>query len=355
MFVTGCHRSGTSLLSSVIRQCAGFDSTSHDDLPSALDNPAGFHESTLLKTFNDDLLALIGCTWRNPPLVMPQWHEGQLLSRLESERPHFQNLALDHKWVHKDPRLCLTYPAYLHLFLRSIPIVASIRDPLSVAGSLFARDGIPINAGLCLWYIYNHHLSSCLQQDDPLIPYKSILSASSDPDVSEALYSKISVWFQKNNFSSFTFNVWSDIISSHVQPSLDRSSSSVVSISSPLIIPELQELCQQAYHDSIGTTSNGDSLRSSFSSLPRLVLDVQAQFGISAHVDVLEPARLRCVVDELDNDRNQLSLRISELDSQISSLLIEKNSLNSQLNAILASKCWRLSSPIRWLMNLFRK
>ena len=37
--------------------------------------------------------------------------------------------ALDRNWVDKDPRLCITYPAFLHILLRRVPLVVALRDP----------------------------------------------------------------------------------------------------------------------------------------------------------------------------------------------------------------------------------
>ena len=59
MFVAGCHRSGTSLVAGVVsgllRQHTAVDPEvpGFEDLPPALDNPAGFFESQLLTQLND--------------------------------------------------------------------------------------------------------------------------------------------------------------------------------------------------------------------------------------------------------------------------------------------------------------
>ena len=35
-------------------------------------------------------------------------------------------MRLERSWVDKDPRLCITYPAYLHILLRRIPLVVAL-------------------------------------------------------------------------------------------------------------------------------------------------------------------------------------------------------------------------------------
>ena len=70
--------------------------------------------------------------------------------------------ALEHSWVDKDPRLCITYPAYLHT---AEILVVALREPLAVATSLHARNGFSLNHGV-LWWIYNHHVASQLCSKD---------------------------------------------------------------------------------------------------------------------------------------------------------------------------------------------
>ena len=57
-----------------------------------------------------------------PPLLPASWERPQLLDALQQQRSKLMPYALDHTWVDKDPRLCITYPAYLHILLRRIPL-----------------------------------------------------------------------------------------------------------------------------------------------------------------------------------------------------------------------------------------
>ena len=99
-----------------------------------------------------------------------------LLNALQPLRSRLSFYALGKAWVDKDPRLCITYPAYLHILLRRIPLVVALREPLAVATSLHARNGFSLNRGLVLWWIYNHHIASQLGAEDLLVPYRALLN-----------------------------------------------------------------------------------------------------------------------------------------------------------------------------------
>ena len=100
------------------------------DLEVKLENPLGFFESERLVDINEGLLQSLGCKWDRPPLsccwISP------LLNSLHSQRTQLSSYALEDAWVDKDPRLCITYPAYLHILLRRIPLVVALREPLDV-------------------------------------------------------------------------------------------------------------------------------------------------------------------------------------------------------------------------------
>ena len=85
----------------------------------------GFFESERLVETNDALLKALGCTWDRPPLFPLCWDQPPLLGALQPYRSRLSSYALERSWVDKDPRLCITYPAYLHIFLRRIPLVVA--------------------------------------------------------------------------------------------------------------------------------------------------------------------------------------------------------------------------------------
>ena len=131
------------------------------DLELKLENPLGFFESQRLVETNDALLEAQGCRWDLPPLLPARWDQSPLLDSLQPLRSRLSTYALEHAWVDKDPRLCITFPAYLHILLRRIPLVVALREPMAVAASLYARND-QLESRLVLWWIYNHHIASQL-------------------------------------------------------------------------------------------------------------------------------------------------------------------------------------------------
>ena len=103
------------------------------DLELKLENPLGFFESERLVETNEALLQVLGCRWDRPPLLPACWDLPPLLEALQPHRSRLSVYALEQSWVDKDPRLCITYSAYLHILLRRIPLVVALREPLAVA------------------------------------------------------------------------------------------------------------------------------------------------------------------------------------------------------------------------------
>ena len=162
MFILGCHRSGTSLVAGVLSEfLAEVNPGSQLNtawIDSNLDNPNGFNESKALMETNKELLRLTGCNWEKPFLVRPDWSQLESYINIKRLRNRLNQWITNNAWVDKDPRLCLTREAYMHLFLKDVDTIAVIRDPISVANSLFMRNGMRIEKGLGIWLIYNHFL-----------------------------------------------------------------------------------------------------------------------------------------------------------------------------------------------------
>ena len=171
MFITGCHRSGTSLITSIFKDLINDKIDKPNLLSPQLDNPTGFFESKKLVDFNEKLFAEIGTTCSSPFITPPIWTEPPLIDILVNARKDFEDLAISSNWIDKDPRLCLLYPAYFHILLKRIPLVVCMREPIEVAVSLYARNGHSINLGLCMWFIYNHHISKFLTENDSFYFY----------------------------------------------------------------------------------------------------------------------------------------------------------------------------------------
>jgi len=274
MLISGCHRSGTSLLAGICAQVV--PQRRQQDLVALVDNPTGYFESHRLRDFNDGLLQLTGHSWHRPPLQPLSWHCGERMQVLVEERPRFADQALAADWLDKDPRLCLTFQAFEHLLLKREPLAICVRDPLEVAVSLFHRDGIAVNQGLLIWYLYNRHASRHLLQGDLVMLYEELLAANQPGGMamaSESLWAWLQTHLRDQSLLPATPERFQALIQEQVKLSLNRSQagSSTLGVADTRLV----ELCHQAYRAVIAArqSSRMDSFRDSFDLLPGWLVD----------------------------------------------------------------------------------
>lgn len=156
--VLGMHRSGTSV---VTRGLQVLGVQLGDNLMPEVrgDNEKGFWEDLEICEFNEALLKKLGATWDGIEAI----NEADLCSKdFESERIAAINLLkqkINNSDVFgfKDPRTSVLLPFWQSVF-RDIDIdvryVLVIRNPLSVADSLYKRDGFEKEKALLLWEKY---------------------------------------------------------------------------------------------------------------------------------------------------------------------------------------------------------
>ena len=244
LFVTGCHRSGTSLLAALMHGLVTRQDPKQrrGDLAMKLENPLGFFESERLVEINDALLQALGCKWDRPPLLPASWDERPLLDMLQQQSSRLVSYALDHAWVDKDPRLCITYPAYLHILLRRVPLVVALREPLAVATSLHARNGFSLNRGLVLWWIYNHHIASQICDTDLLVAYCDLLNLDD-----QALQRLTGPFLELHMHQRPSDDQARSLISSLLKPELNRAENALNVESCSRLHPLLLKSCETAY------------------------------------------------------------------------------------------------------------
>ena len=154
VLVAGMHRSGTSALARVLNfmGCA---------LPGTLLEPnfaneAGYWESEPVVRLNDDILASAGSAWDDWQAFDPAWYASPIAGE-------FRERALEvlegeygrgRLFVLKDPRMCRMLPFWIEAarsFGADPLVVVPVRNPLDVAASLEARDGIDPSVGYLMW------------------------------------------------------------------------------------------------------------------------------------------------------------------------------------------------------------
>ena len=320
------------------------------DIDIQLDNPMGFFESERLVDTNKEILERLGGSWELPPLLPTRWEQKPLLHWLHQFRSRFSSYALSTAWVDKDPRLCLTYPAYLHILLKRIPLVAAFREPLQVAMSLYTRDGLSINQGLALWMIYNFHLAAELSSDDLFLPYDLLLQA---PEVcSGSLIQKNVYQFLERCYHPRPADQdWQRLIDSSIKPELNRSNPVLMSESRLRVNTSLLNCCQQRYDRTLAATDWLNEFINQFSTLPRPVLDEVVYEQIVLETKSVE---YKSLCDQLESDLLAADELLVARSDQLQSLQEDYSLLKHKCLGIQSSTSWRMMAPFRSLMDRFR-
>lgn len=165
--VLGMHRSGTSALMGVLESAGVYigDANEH-----STDNTRGNKELLAIKNLHDDLLGRNGASWKEPKETL-HWDVIHHTLREEIVRG-FEDYPI---WGFKDPRTLLCIAMWLKKLPR-IEIVATFRQPMLVAQSLYKRNGIGYEEGLLLWLAYNNRLLWALEnhQTTHVIEFSSL-------------------------------------------------------------------------------------------------------------------------------------------------------------------------------------
>ncbi len=153
--VIGMGRSGTSATAGLLVSL-GLTGPSGDDLlPATSSNERGHWESIAVIACNSRLLRAVGATTTGPPPVTLEWDDvPDHAARLAEAEEWYRDTYTGAPIVVKDPRMCLTLSFWRKALPQPLAALFVLRDPLSVARSLQARDGLPMSLGLALWDRY---------------------------------------------------------------------------------------------------------------------------------------------------------------------------------------------------------
>ncbi len=177
VFVLGMHRSGTSMTAQLISLLGIPLSLSHDVMSRPVpDNPKDYWESAALTSFNERLLRRLGGDTWNPPALEEGWEHAVDPDVRVGAVETFRSVYSTKQWMWKDPRNCLALPFWVDVLEAEAICVAVYRNPLEVAASLAARDGLTKPTGLAFWELYNRALLRNLSRRPVLITsYEDIL------------------------------------------------------------------------------------------------------------------------------------------------------------------------------------
>ena len=168
--IAGAHRSGTSMVTRLLRDCGLNLGPEADLMPAQPDNPDGFWENLRFVAINDEILNSLGGAWDLPPKHDANFSDGQLDPLRVKARSLVGEFDSQRVWGWKDPRNSLTLPFWQGVMPR-LRILVVVRNPLEVAYSMRKRNGTSYAFGLRLWEIYNRRLLEGTKTDNRLITH----------------------------------------------------------------------------------------------------------------------------------------------------------------------------------------
>ncbi len=155
--VTGMHRSGTSLGARAVNLLGVSFGAPEVLMAPGPDNPAGYWEHRGVKELDDELLARLGGSWDQPPVLERGWMDRADLDDLLDRARHLvaaDLVSMGSPVVgFKDPRLSVL----LAFWRRAVvvdQVVAVVRNPREVVASLANRNRFDVAEAATLWLRY---------------------------------------------------------------------------------------------------------------------------------------------------------------------------------------------------------
>lgn len=197
IYITGCGRSGTSMVAGLFRR-AGFYAGGNLH-PARESNPLGFFEAPAINQLNEQILlpCLPGCyrsgtvqygcdaprmthTWlaRLPQNLMPKANA--------SQREAINTFTAEERFCYKDTRFCYTIHEWL-VFTPEAKVICVFRNPADVVASILKEChtqpylydfSISVNQAFEIWLcMYRHVIYNHYQPDNWLVTsYESVLT-----------------------------------------------------------------------------------------------------------------------------------------------------------------------------------
>jgi hypothetical protein len=152
--VLGMHRSGTSALTALLRLLGLWAGEEGDFPPADEHNEAGYWEHRGIWAVDEAILQSLGAGWSEVADLDLSRLNQELRARFRKRaRETVRELDRHGSWVIKDPRLCVLFPFWREILERPFCVLIH-REPVAVARSLAARDGLAILGGIALWEKY---------------------------------------------------------------------------------------------------------------------------------------------------------------------------------------------------------
>ena len=156
------HRSGTSLVAKIFFEAGANMGGAGTFYKTDRWNPEGYYEQSDLRFLNIDLLH--GPWGRWAYFKLPG--QALILKRAARRRKDLEIMAQKYAaMLVKDPRFCLTLPAWLEHGAKVTDLLICLREPVQVARSLQIRNKIPLSLGLKIWKVHFKRLMEILAEN----------------------------------------------------------------------------------------------------------------------------------------------------------------------------------------------
>lgn len=219
--VLGCHRSGTSLFSSILSELGG--ALPSNLLRPSLSNVSGFNESWYWVQTNDKILRKIGLEWDS---IVPTPKSIESDSFIESQKKYVIEAirkglngkpSSDSPLIIKDPRICRTFPIWEKAFLEmglKFKIYMPVRHPFEVIQSLVVRDNLEPKKACYIWlWNFMESLIFSKNRGPKFVIYDKILRDSTNylsgifgEELPKSVHKKINIKLNHNSTAKSLFS-----------------------------------------------------------------------------------------------------------------------------------------------------
>jgi hypothetical protein len=169
--IAGMHRSGTSMITRMLKMCGMYLGEDQDMMPAQKDNPEGFWENLLFVRLNDRILSEFGGGWDYPPSYPNSWEcRQEMQPYLKEAMDLIRRFGARPRWGWKDPRNSLTFQFWRHA-VPNLKAIVCLRNPLDVVSSLQTRSNNSYAFCTNLWLTYYKQLFQSLTPDECLLTH----------------------------------------------------------------------------------------------------------------------------------------------------------------------------------------
>lgn len=161
--VLGTHRSGTSTITRGLNLLGAYLGEEKDLMKPLPENPEGFWERLDIYYLQNRLLSIMKRDWAATAPLPENWHKADEIRTFKDELVALvkENFSSQPLWLWKDPRTCLLLPLWKNVLSElgiDLKVLFVVRNPLDVARSLEKRNGFTTDKGLGIWF--NHTIAA---------------------------------------------------------------------------------------------------------------------------------------------------------------------------------------------------